>query len=67
MVHLDEVGEFVLHDVVLLVSRQQNQVEREVDASLCAAASPASFGRGNPDVRDDETPLSRHVEETRHE
>lgn len=33
VVHLDEVRQFVLQDVVLQVSRQEHKIEREVDAA----------------------------------
>lgn len=41
MVHFDQVGEFVLHYVVLQMLRHQHEIERQVNAAAAAARAPA--------------------------
>lgn len=43
VVHLDEVGEFVLQDVILQVVRQEYKVEGKVDVAFRAATAPTTF------------------------
>ena len=45
VVHLDEVGEFVLQDVILQVVGEEYKVEREVDVAFRAATAPTAFCR----------------------
>ena len=66
MVHLDEMRQFMLQDVVLQVSRQEHKIERKVDVTFRAAAAPTAFGRRNPDGTDIETSLLSHIEKPRH-
>ncbi len=44
VVHLNQMCELMLHDVVLQMTWQKGEVEGEVDVALHAATAPAFFG-----------------------
>lgn len=67
MVHLEEVRQLVLQDVVLQMAGKEDEVEREIDAALGTATAPATFGGGHSDTTDRETSLRSHTEQSRYE
>ena len=44
VVHFHQMRQFMMHDMVLQMAGQQQQVKAEADVLLLAAASPPAFG-----------------------
>lgn len=43
VIHLHQMNQFMLHDVILQVGRQEHQVQTQADIALAAATSPSGM------------------------
>ena len=64
MIHLDEMRQFVLHDVLLQVTGKEHEIETEIDPARRAAAAPSTMRLMDGKIGKTETSRLSHCLET---